>query len=180
RTERVLVRPLTPSGHLRAGYHVVHKYVGTHCLSASIATGNAYRCFAGNNEIFDPCWVQNTRSPYVVCMRNPWTHRVVQLHVTKGFDDSFGGGAHTSPWAVTLTGGMRCVGVQGAAGDVDGYGISFGCNDGKTVLLEQPNTGSALWTIRAARDVGNYHYKRVAGKTIAKAYFGRPSLSSGS
>jgi hypothetical protein len=176
-TQRVDVRPVTATGHLRTGYTVVHRFGGTQCLASSIAVAKAYRCFAGNNEIFDPCWVQDTAAPNVICLPRPWSHRVVQLHVTKGYDGTASGGSRQWAWGFRLADGVRCTGVQGATSEVDGYRISFGCDDGKTVLLAAPDKSSSLWTIRAAHDVGNYHYKQIARQTITKAFYGRPSIN---
>jgi len=149
-TSVVHVSPLDADGHLRAGFNVIHQYGRTQCILGSFAVGDAYRCFAGNDEIFDPCWVQNVIGPYVICAETPWTHKVIRLHVSKGFDESYRAKPSSYPWAMTLANGLRCVGLQGATGDVDGYGISYGCSDHQTVLLEEPKKTTEPWTIRTA------------------------------
>ena len=175
RTSRVEVRPVDAQGHLLAGYRVGHEFGRAHCLRGGIADNQAYRCFAGN-EIFDPCWVQDSATAHVICLRDPWHHTVARLRVTKGFDNGYAGGPSRSPWAIRLVSGPRCVGVQGASGAVAGHGISYVCLDGKTVLLDEPDMAHSLWTIRVARDTGGYHYRRIGRHAIAAAYFGRRSL----
>ena len=175
-TATVRVRPVDAAGHLRPGYHVTHRHGRTHCLLGAIAVGTAYRCFAGNNHIYDPCWVQAGGTHHVVCLRDPWRHGVVRLHVTRGFDGSYGP-APVQPWALRLADGPRCVRVQGAAGVVDGRGISATCLDGKTVLLGEPDTSGDVWRIRAAEDAsGGYDYTATGFQPVRTAYVGRPSL----
>jgi hypothetical protein len=50
------LRPVTASGQLRAGYTITDRRSHASCQAGSEATGDAYRCFAGNG-VFDPCWV---------------------------------------------------------------------------------------------------------------------------
>ena len=175
-TTTVHVRPVDAAGHLRPGYHVTHRHGRTHCLLGAIAVGTAYRCFSGNNHIYDPCWVQAGGTDHVLCLRDPWRHGVVRLHVTRGFDGSYGT-APVSSWALRLAAGPRCVRVQGAAGVVGGRGISATCLDGTTVLLGEADTSGDVWRIRAARDPsGGYDYAAIGFRSIGRSYVGRPSL----
>ena len=175
-TIRVEVRPVDGTGHLRAGYHVTRSHGHAQCLLGGIAVGTAYRCFAGN-FIYDPCWLQAGGTHHVVCLRDPWRHGVVRLHVTRGFTGSAYPGASRHPWGIKLADGTRCVGSQGAAGLVDGRVISYFCLDGKTVLLANPDTSDALWRIRVARDSsGGYDYRTLGFQAVDRTYVGRRSL----
>jgi hypothetical protein len=174
-TARVQVRPVDAAGQLRAGYHVTHRHGRAHCLLGAIAVGTAYRCFAGNDHIYDPCWLQ-ADAAHVVCLAAPWRHGVVRLHVTRGFDGRYGS-APVRPWALRLTDGTGCVRVQGAAGVVGGRGISYTCRDGETVLLGEADTSDDVWRIRTAADpTGGYDYAATGFRPVDTAYVGRRSL----
>jgi hypothetical protein len=177
RTDQVHVRPVDAAGHLRTGYHVTHHHGRAHCLLGGIAVRTAYRCFAGNDRIYDPCWLQAGGTHHVLCLRDPWRHDVVRLHVTRGFVGGYGEVLPKHPWGIRLADGTRCIGSQGAAGAVDGLGISYLCLDGRTVLLENPDTSDPLWRIRVARDpAGGYDYQLVGFEAIDTTYVGRRSL----
>lgn len=177
-TTHVHVRPVDRTGHLKTGYHVTANHGRTRCMLGGIAVGTAYRCFAGNNYIFDPCWLQAGGTHHVVCLRDPWRHGVVRLHVTRGFlGDHYGPVLKKHPWGIQLVDGTRCIGSQGAAGTVGSLGISYICLDRKTVLLEDPDTSDPLWRIRVARDPsGGYDYHLVGYQAIHRTYAGRRSL----
>jgi hypothetical protein len=175
-THIVRVRPVDAGGHLRSGYTVTHRRAHAHCVLGSEATGTAYRCFSGN-EVLDPCWVQAGSShSHVVCLELPWSHDVIRLHVTKGYDNSAMTTPGREPWGMRLTTGTRCVGVQGATSLVHGHAITSACPHSKTVLLGEPSRAKPLWSIRTARAGAHGHFTRTGRKNVAAAYFGRPSL----
>jgi hypothetical protein len=178
-TSTVHVRPLDASGRLKPGYHVAHRFGRTSCFLGGIADGAAYRCFAGNNAILDPCWRESATSLYLDCLVTPWRHAVVRLHATKGIDDSGGALHNARPWAVRLHDGTRCVGSQGAAGAVGGLGISFFCLHTTTVLVGDIDRSGSVWRIRVARTSdGGRHYRLGSPHRISRAYVGEPSLHS--
>src|SRR5581483_4001136 len=129
-THVVRVRPVTASGHLKSGYSISAKRSQGNCWTSSDATGSAYRCMA-HNEICDPCWV-GAHKAYVYCLPAAWSHEVVRLHVTKGYDNTgFPWRSAKYPWGMRVADGERCSLEQGATGEVHGKGISYGC-DSKT------------------------------------------------
>jgi len=178
-TTVVHVRPLDASGHLLPGYHVAHRFGRTSCFLGGIADTAAYRCFAGNNDIFDPCWRESPTSSYVDCLVTPWRHDVARLHASKGIDDSLGAAHNRQLWALQLRNGLRCVGSQGASGAVEGQGISFFCRHSSTVLVGTVDRSKASWSIRVARTSdGGLHYRLGKPHGITRAYVGKPSLHS--
>jgi hypothetical protein len=175
-TQVVRVRPVDAHGHLRDGYRITHRHGRAHCVLGSEATGSAYRCFAGN-EILDPCWVQaGADHSHVICLGLPWTHQVSRVHVTRGYDNSVPASPAHQPWGVRLSRGTRCARVQGATGRVHGRQITYFCPHSKLMLLGDPNRSHSRWTIRTARSTRHGLDKPNGRMTIAKAFFGRPSL----
>jgi hypothetical protein len=176
-TTQVGIRPVDADGHLRPGYHVTRHHGRASCLLGGIAVGTAYRCFAGNDHIYDPCWLQAGGTDHVLCLVTPWRQGVVRLHVTRGFDGSPRAALPRHPWGMQLADGTRCVGSQGAAGAVGGRGISYLCLDGETVLLGDPDISDPLWRIRAARDeAGGFHYEAIGFQAVDRTYVGKRSL----
>jgi hypothetical protein len=176
-THVVRVRPVDSTGHLRSNYRVARRLKAhAHCVLGSEATGNAYRCFAGNS-ILDPCWVRagSSRS-HVLCLTAPWSHAAIRLHVTKGYDNSVMTTTAREPWGIRLANGTRCAFVQGASSVVHGRRLSYFCQHSKTVLLGNPNRSRPVWRIHTARSTKHGHFVRTGRKRIAKAFFGRPSL----
>jgi hypothetical protein len=176
-THVVRVRPVDSTGHLRSNYRVARRLKAhAHCVLGSEATGNAYRCFAGNS-ILDPCWVQagSSRS-HVLCLTAPWSHAAIRLHVTKGYDNSVMTTTAREPWGIRLANGTRCAFVQGASSVVHGRRLSYFCQHSKTVLLGNPNRSRPVWRIHTARSTKHGDFVRTGRKRIAKAFFGRPSL----
>jgi hypothetical protein len=170
----VHVRPVGPGGGLLAGYTSTHSHTGASCEAGSEATGDAYRCFAGNG-VYDPCWVMSNKV-FVVCMSAPWSFNVVLLHVTKGYDNTgYSQRAASIPWGVQLTNGELCDLLQGATSTVGGRRVNFGCQRVKYVLVGNVDRHHKVWRIRKARRTSGGHYKRAGWVDISKAYFGKPS-----
>jgi hypothetical protein len=171
------VRPVDRSGHLRPGYRVVQRLGKASCSFGSESTGTAYRCFAGH-FVVDPCWVAANRH-YVDCLAEPWSHKVVRLHVTKGYDNTGytrKAGRGSDPWGVQTVAGVRCGWLQGASGVVGKFRINYGCGKTtKTVLIGDVDRAPALWTIRKAVNTGSFHYQRDGRVALQKAWYGKPS-----
>ena len=176
RTSVTRVSPVDAHGHLRTAYKVTRSLGAAQCLSGSEATGNAYRCFAGN-YVVDPCWVMSNHA-YVACLSAPWSRSVWRLHVTRGYQDfGVGPGAANYPWGTTLTNGWHCDWLQGASGFVGSYRISYGCTGHPSyALVGSVDKSHAVWRIRLAHDTGGYHFRIVGWTNIARAWFGKASL----
>jgi hypothetical protein len=175
-TRVVRVRPVDSTGHLRSNYHVSRRLkANAHCVLGSEATGNAYRCFAGNS-ILDPCWVQAGSShSHVLCLTAPWSHAAIRLHVTK-YDNSSMASQSSEPWGIRLVSGIRCAFVQGASEVIHGRRLSYFCQNSKTVLLGNPSRAKPVWRIHTGRSTTNGHVKATGRKTIKTAFFGRATL----
>jgi hypothetical protein len=176
-TRVVHIRPVDATGHLRPSYHVTRRLKAhTHCVLGSEATGNAYRCFAGN-AILDPCWVQAGSShSHVLCLTAPWSHAAIRLHVRK-YDNSAMVSPNREPWGIKLPSGKRCAFVQGASTVVHGRRVSYFCQNSKTVLLGNPGRARPLWRIHTGRANSHGHVRPTGRKPIKTAYFGRPTLT---
>jgi hypothetical protein len=178
RTATLHVAPVGHRGHLRSGYRVVDRVGGASCIYGSEPVGHAYRCFGGDSGVYDPCWVQNTRKPNVLCLGTPWLHRVVQLHVTRGFNDSAGTiGSRFGPWAMRTVSDHRCYFSQGATGTVNGFRLNYGCG-GKITLVGDVDKSQPVWRIRKAIYVGNYHYAMDGWVNLSKTWYGKATLSA--
>ena len=162
------VTVLTKAGHLRQRYTVTRHGKG-HCWTSSMVNGRLYRCFKGN-FVLDPCWKLSGHRA-VVCLRAPWTRKVTRLRLTRKLPatDRFG----PALWGLRVGDGIgvNCEISQGAAGTVDGKGISYYCQH-NWVLLGHPDRSTSPWTIATAKRVnGHYerrgrHHLRVAWKAV--------------
>jgi hypothetical protein len=169
------VRPVTATGVLRHGYRITDRRAHASCEAGSEATGDAYRCFSGN-FVIDPCWVMKQKH-FVACLSDAWSHKVIRLHVTGGYDNTgFGKLTPASyPWAVRELNGTRCSWLQGATGAVHGKRINYGCTR-KTYLIGNVHRSSALWTIARGRSTTGGRVKETGTARLTKAWFGKPSL----
>jgi hypothetical protein len=166
------VRPVTSTGALRAGYTITHRHGKASCQAGSEAIGNAYRCFAGN-FVYDPCWVA-ANPKYVICLGQPYSHRVARLRVSKGYENAGGlGSAGTLPWGVQV-GSTRATLLQGATGTVNGKRINYSIKGFSVVLIGNVNKKHAQWFIREARRT-NGHYHVMGFVAVREAWFGERS-----
>jgi hypothetical protein len=177
RTSIHISRPVDAAGQVKAGYTTTRHLSGGQCSAGSDATNDAYRCFTGH-FVIDPCWVTDRRA-YVVCDtdNDPYTHRLVQLHVTKGYGNHNGppggvGSRSTGPWGVTLANGWRCHDLEGAHGSTHGQVITYSCAHTSTVLVGQVNKHRPRWRIRTARYVGHGRFALSRDIAITEAIFG--------
>lgn len=139
----------TAQGTLSSRFHVGGRGVG-YCWTASLATqaGDAYRCMEGN-AIHDPCFAPAHRSSVVACFIDPW-HPVTLLRLDRPLPRH--GPAvkgPTLPWAIVTTDGRRCAFLTGATAAMGGRRINYGCIGG-SLLIGDPDTRAALWTIRSS------------------------------
>ena len=143
-----------PSGSPSAGV-AAHRSGSCWTSSITVSARNAYRCLAGKaaSDILDPCFASSRSHPQTVyCYADPWSGAVaLNLH-----------GSHlpkpgaplkiAQPWAIALTGGIRCVVTTGAAPLLHGVPMRYACpsatagvgNSGGTVLHAwyQPTGGT--------------------------------------
>jgi hypothetical protein len=153
----------TVNGRCQIGSDVV--------LSVSV-----YRCFSGN-EIYDPCWAMSS-GPSVLCLPAPWSASVVE--VRSGVLNSRISIAPTdldAPWAVQLTSGERCLGLQGAHDLYSGRAIDFACTSTSTSarleLLRGVNRLEPLWTYQTVVRQGS-GYRLGPTVAVGTAWFAGP------
>jgi hypothetical protein len=176
------VSPLDAQGHVAPAYRVRHHYGNANCESGSPATGKAYECFTPQapQGIFESCWVQVTPG-LVACLVKPWMHDVVQLHVTRGFDNTAGFMHVHMPWGVRIGSDTRCLIVLGSVHSAAGHPITYRCNH-KTVLTGAIDRGAATWRVRAYRRIAHkgkpLRFQPLGREPVAVAWFGAPSRHS--
>lgn len=172
-TSVVHLRPVDSHGHELPGYTITKQRKHAHCIAGSDVTRTAYRCFAGN-LVLDPCWAQKPKS-FAVCLVVPWSFRLLQLKVSKGYSGTLPKKPASLPWGVQLGNGVQCAFADGATGVVGGKRINYFCSHTKDVLIGKVNKSSKVWTIRRAKPTGGGHYKKAGHVSLSKAWFGKPS-----
>jgi hypothetical protein len=176
------VRPLDAQGHLDPAYRVKHRYGNANCESGSPTTGKAYQCFTPQapQGIFDSCWVQASPG-LVACLVKPWMHDVVQLHVTRGFDNAPGFLHVHAPWGLRIATNTRCLVDLGSVHSANGHPITYRCNH-KTVLTGAIDRHGATWRILGYRRIAQkgkpLRFVSLGREPIAVAWSGKPSRRS--
>jgi hypothetical protein len=179
-TIRRPVSPLDSANQLDAGYQVGHRYGDANCESGSPTTGTSYSCFASGSPdgVFDSCWVRADTS-FAICVVKPWMHKVVQLHVSRGYDDANGFLHVQRPWGIRLGQDTRCLVILGPVHSTGGHTITYYCNH-RTVLAGSVQRRSPTWRVRAYRRRRHHKrhqspYKSLGWQPVAIAWSGKPS-----
>ena len=173
------VSPVDADGVLKPNYTIAHRYDGARCQRQSATTGTAYRCYTPQapGGVYDPCWVTQT-DEHVVCMTRPWKHRVVQLTVTGGYDDTDPFRQTATPWGVLLDSGNHCLFQPGSVHSIDGRPLRYYCRH-HIVLAGRFDRTHQQWRIRTYRDTtpnaANSTYVWHGFARVATAWFGAPS-----
>jgi hypothetical protein len=172
------ISPVDSDGALAAGYTIKHRYGDANCESGSPTVGKAYQCFTPKapQGIFDSCWVAANQH-FVVCLTQPWQHKVARLHVTRGFGDSSGFLKVHKPWGMRVGAGLRCRVILDPTDTTRGQYVDYACNH-KTALAGPIRRGST-WAVHAYRKVhhGGHHltYRSLGMQPVVTAWFGLPS-----
>jgi hypothetical protein len=172
-TSVVHVRPVNKHGHTLPGYTITNQRPHAHCIAGAEATGNSYRCFSGN-KIVEPCWAQKPKR-FAVCLRQPWSFRLVQLKVTGGYSGHLPRKPNALPWGVQLANGEQCLVAEGASGVVRGKRINYFCAHTHDALYGKVHKHHPVWRIRKAKPTGGGHYQPVGRVGLTKAWFGKRS-----
>lgn len=174
------VRPVDGSGALAAGFTIHRRYGDASCESGSPTVGKAYQCFTPRSPdaIYNACWVQADRH-FVLCLVKPWEHRIVRLHVTRGFGDSSGFLTVKRPWGLRLANGNRCLVILGPVHVVHGHQVNYYCNH-KVAIAGAINERHKVWTVNVFRKVNHRgrptEFRRVGRQQVDVAWNGAPSL----
>jgi hypothetical protein len=173
------IAPVEANGQLAATYTVKHQYAGANCVSGSPTTGTSYECFSSRSSqgVFDSCWVQ-ANPHYASCLDHPWSHDVIRLHVTGGYDNRSGFARVTAPWGLRLGASTRCLVDLGGIRTVDGHARTYTCNH-HVVLTGTVRRTASAWRIRAYRRVKHKHaastYTSLGLTAVSVSWKGRPS-----
>lgn len=141
------VSPVTASGSLRDGYHVVERHSGADCMpDASDFIRGADRCFAGN-YVYDPCFSSFRNGVWtgVYCVYTPWRHAVTRL---TGHEDAPLGPHESgrSMWGLRTNSGRHCTFDGGMTATYHQRRLNFACNANRW-LVGYPNEQGAYWHI---------------------------------
>jgi hypothetical protein len=117
--------PYSAAGQLTA--HTSSRATGS-CWTSSIALSdpNAFRCIS-NNQILDPCFAPPhvTAPTTVACFSDPWTPGLLlTLSEKLPAPDP---GTRTTPWALELADGTRCVALTGTVDQVGTLDMGYSC-----------------------------------------------------
>jgi hypothetical protein len=168
------VSPVSSHGDLLSGYSITKRHNHAKCSAGSDTTHNTYRCFAGNG-VYDPCWVQSTKS-LVVCLDAPWSFRLVQLKVKHYSNSGRTTTSSKTPWGLQLANGVQCGLATGATTLIAGKRLSYFCAHVKYVLYGGVDRSGRVWTIRKATPKGHHgHYRKAGRVRLTKAWFAKAS-----
>jgi hypothetical protein len=151
------------------------------CLVESLTdpSPDAYRCFADNHMIYDPCFAGFPGAP-LLCVEAPWSAQrirfiarriqfvdragVITLNlsgtqpypaiVARYLDRSEAAAEKDPPWALQLSNGARCVFDAGQNPEVEGERLNYSCGqvDGQPPwVVGVPDRGSEPWTVSFLR-----------------------------
>lgn len=143
--------PVTRSRELRPGYRI-SSYGRGYCWTTSFANPSLYRCLHGN-RIQDPCWSYRTGAA-VLCLAQPWQHRLLRLTLTKPLPDNSTG--RGGVWGLTMMSGVNCQSSSGAHERFHGHVVSYYCSR-RWVLLGHPDRRPSRWQMLTARRVGGQY-----------------------
>jgi hypothetical protein len=174
------VSPVDADGVLKPRYEIDHRYGGARCQSGSAMTGTAYRCFTSHSPdgVYDPCWVTSS-SDHVICLDVPWRkHRVTQLRVTSGYDDTDGFHRQRWPWGLRVDIHRRCLLHPAAVEYANGRPVHYYCNR-HTALAGRLDRSGARWRIHAYRNTTPHGvqatYRSLGWVHVVTAWRGEPS-----
>ena len=119
--------PFSPDGAPAAGV-AAHRSGSCFTTSITVARRNAYRCLAGN-DLLDPCFARSRAAKNVFCYAGPWS-KAIRLHLTKSLASTVHSTTPlrvTRAWAISLSGGRRCIATGGTTQVVRGVPLSYRC-----------------------------------------------------
>ena len=153
--------PYTVDGTLTAA---VSSHLTGDCWTSSIALAGAhtYRCLA-NNQILDPCFAppSGAKPSSVACFTDPWTPGV-QLMLTQPLPTTEPG-TRSTPWALQLADGTRCVVLTGTVDQVGSLDLEYRCGStGEAGLVASTPGTQALQVQYRASDTDTLHAVTVA------------------
>lgn len=117
-----------------------------YCDAAATTTtrSDAFRCYKGSYDIFDPCFSSPAAGGDVRCVAAPWSRKSIEVHLTKALPTSNPGSEQV--WAVALANGGRCVIDPQSTDTSHGHVIAWGCTNGDLARgLHSGVTWWALW-----------------------------------
>lgn len=178
-TQQRTVSPVDDADQLAAGYRIAHNYGNASCESGSPTVGKAYECFTPQSSegIYYSCWVQANQH-FVLCLDKPWQHKVVRLHVTRGYGDSSGFSKVQRPWGLRLANGLRCLVILGPVHVTHGNPVNYYCNH-RRALAGKINQRRGTWTVKTFRKVRHpgrpIEFRSTGVRAVAVAWNGGPS-----
>jgi hypothetical protein len=129
------------SGGRLASCLVVAQRLEGRCFARSVASParpDAWRCEV-DSAILDPCFLDVMGDPDVLaCARDPFEGEVLELVLVEALPETPSPEDPryelAEPWTLVVDGGVFCTLFTGATGPVAGLRISYGCDDGSSLL----------------------------------------------
>ena len=139
--------PYAADGTLTA---TVSEHLAGNCWTSSIALPSAhtYRCLA-DNQILDPCFAPPTAiAPSVIaCFTDPWTPGI-DLRLTQPLPAA-DPGSRSTPWAIQLSDGVRCVVLTGTVDQVGALDLEYRCGTtGEAGLVSSTASAASTAALR--------------------------------
>ena len=179
-TQRVVIRPVTATGHVAAGFTLAPPHSGDRVDCGGTALGVSPSAVAVDDGIAGcspsaeyavACWngpVPNT----ALCFRDPWLRVVAELP-DQGRLPVEKAPAVPSPLGLTLRDGSHCMIRDGGAwSSLDGHPDAFGtysCADGLVVWGTGRSDGidrsHSLWTVQVAPGSGHGALRTMSVRT---------------
>jgi hypothetical protein len=157
RTRVVEYTPFTTDGQVKSRLTTISR-AGTCRLDSRLALrDDAWRCRTGR-VTRDPCFDNPVVEDQVVCVKAPWSRRVVLI------DTPLDDGARTyprgsRPWALTV-GRRRCLFTPRSRRRVHGRRLSYRCGRRGPFVFGLPNRRRPTWRVLIARTRSGEGLKR--------------------
>ena len=127
-----------------AGWTVTGKDSG-YCQSSAVSTkrSDAFRCFYGSFQIYDPCFSSAAVGGVVRCVVAPWSRKAFEVQMTKPLPAA--GAGLESIWGVALANGGRCSITPESTDTSHAHVIGWTCTNGD--LAQGLHSGTTWWAL---------------------------------
>ena len=148
RTRVVRYTPFSADGSIKPRLATVSRSGSCRLDSRFVLREDAWRCRTGAVRR-DPCFDNPVVEDQVVCVKAPWSRRVVVIDTP--LDDTDRAYRTSSrPWALKV-GRHRCLVKPGSRRRARGHRLTYSCGRGGPFLFGRPNRRRRTWRILIAK-----------------------------